>query len=155
MDLAASMGVAAKDARSFDAGVYRPTFEDVILGGREPEVLRAGRLSANVLRILRVQPILGRDFRREEDADGAPPVALISERLWTEAIRRHRSMVGQTISVGSVQYTVVGILPDGISVSRSRHRRVVPEAGERGLRGCASTTPAAARSWALRACVRV
>jgi hypothetical protein len=63
-----------RDARSFDVGVYRPSFEDVILGGREPEVLRAGRVSANVLRILRVQPIVGRDFRREEDAEGAPPV---------------------------------------------------------------------------------
>ncbi len=101
-----------RDARSFDVGVYRPTFEDVILGGREPEVLRAGRVSANVLRILRVQPIVGREFRREEDAEGAPPVALISERLWTRRFDSDRSIVGQAISVGSVEYTVVGVLPD-------------------------------------------
>jgi putative ABC transport system permease protein len=104
---------AIRDARSFDVGVYRPSFEDVILGGREPEVLRAGRFSANVLSILRVQPIVGRIFRREEDADGAAPVVLISERLWQRRFAGDRSIVGQTISVGSVPYTVVGILPDG------------------------------------------
>ena len=104
---------AMKEARSFEAGVYRPAYEDVILGGREPEALRAGRFSANVLSILRVRPILGREFRPEEDADGAPPVVLISERLWTGRFGASRSMVGQTISIGSVPHTVIGILPDG------------------------------------------
>jgi putative ABC transport system permease protein len=104
---------AMKEARSFEAGVYRPAYEDVILGGREPEALRAGRFSANVLSILRVRPILGREFRAEEDADGAPPVVLISERLWTGRFGASRSMVGQTISIGSVPHTVIGILPDG------------------------------------------
>ena len=104
---------AMKEARSFEAGVYRPAYEDVILGGREPEALRAGRFSANVLSILRVRPILGREFRPEEDADGAPPVVLVSERLWTRRFGASRSMVGQTISISSVPHTVIGILPDG------------------------------------------
>ena len=143
-----------RDARSFEVGVYRPTFEDVILGGREPEVLRAGRVSANVLRILGVQPILGRSFRPDEDADGAPPVALISERLWARRFGSDRSIVGQTISVGSVPYTVVGILPDRLSVSCPRHRRVVPAAGERATSCAAVSAPAAARSWASRGCAQ-
>jgi hypothetical protein len=37
-----------RDARALEIGVYRPSFEDAILGGREPIVLRAGRMSANV-----------------------------------------------------------------------------------------------------------
>ena len=103
---------AMKEARTFEAGVYRPAYEDVILGGREPEVLRAGRFSANVLNILGVQPIAGRGFRPEEDADGAAPVVLISERLWTRRFGTESSMVGRTITVGSVSHTVIGILPD-------------------------------------------
>jgi predicted permease len=102
---------AMKDARTFEAGVYRLVYEDVILGGREPEVLRAGRFSANVLTILGVQPILGRTFRSDEDADGAAPVVLISERLWARRFGSESSVIGRTISIGSVPYTVVGILP--------------------------------------------
>jgi predicted permease len=103
---------AMKDARTFEAGVYRPAYEDVILGGREPEVLRAGRFSANVLGILGVRPIRGRRFRPEEDADGAAQVVLISERLWTRRFHSEPSIVGQTIDVGSVPHIVIGILPD-------------------------------------------
>jgi predicted permease len=107
-----------KDARTFEAGVYRPVAEDMILSGREPEVLRAGRMSANVLRILRVQPILGRGLRSEEDADGAPPVVLLSERLWTRRFDRDRTIVGRTISLGSVPFTVVGIVPEQFQLAR-------------------------------------
>jgi len=103
---------AMKDARTFEAGVYRPVFEDVILGGREPEVLRAGRFSANVLDILGVRPILGRGFRSQEDADGAAPVILISERLWVRRFDSEPSIVGKTITIGSIPQTVIGVLPD-------------------------------------------
>jgi predicted permease len=104
---------ALKDARTFDAGIYRRDFEDVIAGGREPEVLRAGRFSANVLGILGVQPIRGRGFRTEDDVDGAARVVLVSERLWTRRFERDPSLVGRTITLGSVPHTVIGILPDG------------------------------------------
>jgi predicted permease len=100
-----------REATSFDVGLYRPVIEDVILAGREPEVLRGGRISANVLGILGVQLIRGRGFRAEEDVDGGPPVALISERLWESRFASDPSIVGRTLSLGSSPFVVVGILP--------------------------------------------
>ena len=102
-----------RDARTLEIGVYRPAFEDAILGGREPVVLRAARMSANVTEILGVRPIVGRPFRAEEDAEGSAPVTLISERLWDRQFGRAPSIVGSTITLGSAPYTVVGILPAG------------------------------------------
>lgn len=102
-----------RDARSLEIGVYRPAFEDAILGGREPVVLRAARMSANVTDILGVRPIVGRPFRAEEDAEGGAPVTLISERLWDRQFGRAPTIVGSTITLGSAPYTVVGILPAG------------------------------------------
>ena len=98
-------------ARTFDVGLYRPVVEDAILGGREPVVLRAARVSANVTGILGVQPIIGRPFRADEDARGSAPVTLIGERLWTTQFDRDRAMVGRTITLGSAPYTVIGVLP--------------------------------------------
>jgi putative ABC transport system permease protein len=100
-----------RDARSLEIGVYRPSFEDAILGGRDPIVLRAGRMSANVPGILGVRPIVGRSFRPDDDAEGSPPVTMISERLWNRQFRRDPSIVGTTIVLGSVPRTVIGILP--------------------------------------------
>ncbi|HEY9461910.1 MAG TPA: ABC transporter permease, partial [Vicinamibacterales bacterium] len=100
-----------RGARTLEIGVYRPSFEDAILGGREPVVLRAGRMSANVPGILGVQPMAGRSFRPDDDAEKSPPVTMISERLWTRQFRRDPSIVGTTITLGSVPRLVIGILP--------------------------------------------
>ena len=100
-----------RDARSLEIGVYRPSFEDAILGGRDPIVLRAGRMSANVPGILGVRPIVGRSFRPDDDTEGSPAVTMLSERLWTRQFRRDPSIVGTTIVLGSVPRTVIGILP--------------------------------------------
>ena len=100
-----------REARSLEIGVYRPSFEDVILSGREPVVLKAARVSANVTGILGVRPIRGRSFRADEDADGSAAVTLISERLWERRFERQPSIVGTTITLGSAPFTVIGILP--------------------------------------------
>jgi predicted permease len=102
---------AMREARSFDAGVYRPAPEDVILAGRNPEALRGARMSANVLDILGVRPMVGRAFRSDEDVDGAPPVALISERLWARRFARSRSIIGTSITMNSAPFTIIGVLP--------------------------------------------
>lgn len=102
---------AMRAARSFDVGVYRPAPEDVILAGREPEVLRGARMSANVLDILGVRPIVGRGFRSDEDGQGAPPVALVSERLWAERFANAPSIIGASITMNSMPFTIVGVLP--------------------------------------------
>ena len=102
---------ALREARSLDAGVYRPGPEDVILAGREPEVLRGARISANVLGILGVRPIAGRGFRSDEDVDGAAPVALISERLWITRFAQASSIVGTSVTMNSTPIAIVGVLP--------------------------------------------
>jgi hypothetical protein len=56
-------------------------------GTGEPEVLRGTRVSANFLDILGVEPVAGRGFRPEDDAPGAPAVAMISAGLWQRRFR--------------------------------------------------------------------
>lgn len=102
---------AMRTARSFEVGVYRTAQEDALLGGAEPEVLRAGRMSSAVLGILGVRPIVGRGFLPADDADGVEATALISERLWTQRFGRDPAIVGRRITLGSAPHTVVGVLP--------------------------------------------
>ncbi len=75
---------AIKDAKSFSGfGTFFIATENMTLSaGGEPEALKGARISANLLGILGVQPILGRGFRPEEDAAGGPAVAMISASLW-------------------------------------------------------------------------
>ena len=98
-----------RGARSFDAGVI----------GRRPGTSSspaasqrscAARISANVLNILGVQPIAGRGFRPDEDTEGAPPVALISERLWTSRFAKAPAVVGSAVTMNSTPFSIIGVL---------------------------------------------
>lgn len=100
-------------SRSYtEVGTFANGLEDMALSGSgEPEVLKVARVSANFLRILGVGPLRGRGFLPEEDQPGAPPVTLISAGLWQRRFGSDPSIVGRTITLAGVPYTVVGVLP--------------------------------------------
>ena len=99
-------------ARSFSAvGAYLHSPENVILSGGEPEALKAARVSANFLEVLRVQPVLGRSFMPEEDVPGGPAVAMISEALWMRRFSGDPALGGRTVVIDTAPHTIVGVLP--------------------------------------------
>jgi putative ABC transport system permease protein len=102
-------------AQSFtELGVFFIATENVTLsGGDGPEALKAARVSANFLRVLGVAPALGRSFLPEEDAPGAPPVAMISAELWQRRFGGDPFISGKTATLDSTPHTIAGVLPAG------------------------------------------
>ena len=70
-------------------------------------------VSANIFRITRVQPALGRGFQEGEDRPGAEPVAVIGHEMWQNRFGGDPSVVGQTIRANGEEMTIVGIMPEG------------------------------------------
>jgi putative ABC transport system permease protein len=68
-------------------------------------------VSANTFHLLRVQPLLGRDFRPEDSKVGAEPVAIIGDKVWQERFDRSPDAIGQTLRINGIQTTVVGVMP--------------------------------------------
>ena len=92
-------------------------FQDVHLnltagpgGAVEAEELAVQRISAGLLTVLGVQPLVGRLFRVEEEQPGRSDAALISYRLWRR-FGSDRSVAGKTIRLSDRNYTVAGVLP--------------------------------------------
>jgi putative ABC transport system permease protein len=84
-----------------------------LTGWGEPERLDAALVSANLFRVLGVQPALGRGFRDDEEQEGKDTVAILTDRLWRRRFQADPSLVGRTISLNGRARTVVGILaPD-------------------------------------------
>ncbi len=99
-------------ARSFSGLGAHTNQESITLsGGAEPEVLKGIRVSANFLKILGVQPLLGRGFRVDEDAAGAPATAMISHELWQRRFGGDPQITGRPVMLGGVACTVIGVLP--------------------------------------------
>ena len=81
--------------------------------GAMPRV-RAGMLvSGNYFRVLGVEPSLGRGFRDDEDTPGGRrPVAVLGPDFWKHELGGDRSVIGRTIRLNGVDFTVVGVAPE-------------------------------------------
>jgi putative ABC transport system permease protein len=61
--------------------------------------------------MLGVQPSLGRDFLPEEGSVGGPHVVILSNGFWRTNFAARRDVLGQSITLDSQPYTIVGVLP--------------------------------------------
>jgi putative ABC transport system permease protein len=81
--------------------------------GERTEMLRVAQVTGNFLQVLGVRPLLGRDFRVEEEGPQAPPLALLTHGLWRDRFGADPGVVGRTVRVEGKPLTVVGVLgPD-------------------------------------------
>jgi len=83
----------------------------ILLGRAEPERVSTGVVSANFFRTLGVAPLLGRDFRDDDDQRGAPAVLLLSHRYWQQSFGGDPDIVGRTFQMNDRPHTVIGVLP--------------------------------------------
>jgi putative ABC transport system permease protein len=70
-------------------------------------------VSGNFFRTLGVRPWIGRLMDDADDREGAPPVAVMSFRIWHEKYGSDLSVVGTTYEVNGHPYTVIGVAPPG------------------------------------------
>ena len=80
--------------------------------GGDPERLIGAAVNADYFPLLRVKPVLGRVFTREEDKAGAPQVVLLSHALWQRRYGGDPGIIGREINLGG-KTTVIGIMPAG------------------------------------------
>lgn len=85
----------------------------IISNADTPSRYLGAQLSAETFSFLGVQPIIGRQFRPEEDNANAAPVALIGYDVWQKDFGGDRSVVGRVITLNGKQVTVIGVMPRG------------------------------------------
>lgn len=89
-------------------------------GGGEPETLQCWLVSEGFFRIVGVGALHGRTFLPEEYQPGQEHVALISHALWIRRFGKDPKTVGQTMVLGGMPYTIVGILPPEFHFTEKR-----------------------------------
>lgn len=113
-----------------------------LTGAGEPELLVSVRSSANLFRLLGVEPAAGRFFIDEEELPGRGQVVVISHGLWTRRFGADPSIVGRTITLDGSPRTVVGVLPEDFYFRRKGRDLWVPQAID-------SSQPRESRSYEL------
>jgi putative ABC transport system permease protein len=86
--------------------------QDMNLSGKgEPDHVLALPTEANFFSLLGVTPLLGRCFAPGEDQPGKDQVAILSYGLWKSHYAGDPHILGQTLSLNSKKYTVIGVAP--------------------------------------------
>lgn len=77
----------------------------------EPERVSGIRVTTNILPLLGVSPVAGRDFLPEESQPENAGVALIGYGLWQRRYGADPNLFGQTVTLEGRPYTIIGVLP--------------------------------------------
>ena len=99
--------LAALQAGNAPLGVRRA-------GSPAPTDTRNGEyVSGNFFRTFGVQPWIGRLMTDADDQEGAPPVAVMSYRIWQEKYASDPSVIGAAYQINGHPFTVIGIAAPG------------------------------------------
>ncbi len=93
-----------------DMGAFR-TDNFNFTGTGEPEQLAGGYISASFLPVLGIHPRLGRIFLPEEDRQGVPCAAMVSDGFWKRRFGANQNILGKVLTLNAESCTVVGVLP--------------------------------------------
>src|SRR5438034_1140983 len=84
------------------------------LSGRaDSERVGCTSVTADFFAVLGVTPIQGRPFTSEEEKPGKNRVAVISYNLWQRRFGAERQLIGKSVTLNGVDFTVVGVMPPG------------------------------------------
>jgi len=104
-----------RQATSLDE-VIAGTGEDVLWSTPQgTEQLNGGLTTANTFTFLGVDATLGRRLAPADGEPGAPPVFVMSYKLWASRFGLDPSIVGKTFTFNEVPMTLVGVMPERVS----------------------------------------
>jgi hypothetical protein len=129
VDIAASRLTQFGDASYLDYRDFRSrsqSFESLAISQTMSAGMNTGQgdsqmvwgllVSRSFFSTMQVAPVLGRDFRPEEDeVPGKYPVAIISYALWNKTFAKDPGVIGRQVKLNGQSFTIIGISPRSFS----------------------------------------
>ncbi|MEO8359393.1 MAG: ABC transporter permease [Vicinamibacteria bacterium] len=84
------------------------------------------RITAEIFEILRLKPLIGTFFTRDQNRPGADKVIVLTQTYWTTQYGESPEVVGQEIRVNDESYKVIGVAPHELEALDARAKFVVP-----------------------------
>jgi putative ABC transport system permease protein len=79
--------------------------------GPMPELVPGASVSAGFFPMLGIQAEIGRTFLPDEDQPGRDRVMILSRGLWERRFGADRGVLGKTLAMNNISYTVIGVAP--------------------------------------------
>jgi putative ABC transport system permease protein len=81
----------------------------------QAQMLFGVKVSANLLPTLGAEPILGRNFRPDEDQPGRDHEIILSYETWRQSFGADPQLIGKTLTLNDELYSVIGVMPAGFN----------------------------------------
>jgi predicted permease len=100
-----------------ELAAFQANTRAITIGRPEPgapgEAFDGGFVSGNYFAMLGLPAAAGRLLQPADDHAGAPPVAVISHRAWTDRFQQRQEVIGSAMLLNGVAGTIVGVTPEG------------------------------------------
>jgi putative ABC transport system permease protein len=87
-----------------------------LTGNEKPEHLNAACTTPNFFSIFGVAPFLGRTYGADDRSSGDRRVAILSYGFWQRRFAGDRGVIGRSIALNQVNYTVMGVMPEHFKI---------------------------------------
>ena len=98
-------------SRTLESMAVARLWQPAVSGSGLPERVEGRAVSADYFRVFGVAPRLGRNFEPRDDVPNAPPVVIVSDRLWRRRFGAAADLVGRQITLDGYGYEVIGVMP--------------------------------------------
>ncbi|HEY2854379.1 MAG TPA: ABC transporter permease [Gemmatimonadaceae bacterium] len=90
-----------------------------LTGQGEPQRLGLSRTLGDFFGVFAVHPYLGRVYRPDDSAPGAPHVVVATYAFWQKVLGGDAHAVGRTLALDDTRYELIGVLPADFQYPRS------------------------------------
>jgi putative ABC transport system permease protein len=102
-------------SHSFDEMAAVNPYGRTLTGIGEPRSIPGASVTGGFFRIFGVAPEVGRDFTPDEIVTGNSHFAVIAHALWQQSFGGRRDVIGRTMQLDGMSYTIVGVMPSGFT----------------------------------------
>jgi predicted permease len=116
----------SKNATSYESvGLW--TFSYNLVGAKDSVVRTPGvRMTAEIFSILRLQPVLGSFFTKEQNKQGADKVIVLTQSYWQTQYQESPEVIGKEVRIDDEAYQIIGVAPRELEAFDARMKFVAP-----------------------------
>jgi len=103
-----------KRNRTFESMAGMTRHDVQLSGSGEPTMLSGFLVSAGYFHMLGLSPARGRDFSADDELHERGRSAILSDRLWRARFSADPAILGRTVLLDQVPFTVVGVMQPGV-----------------------------------------
>jgi predicted permease len=116
----------SKNATSYESlGLW--AFFYGLVGEKDAVVRLPGvRMTAEIFNILRIQPVMGTFFTKEQNRPGADKVIVLTQSYWQSQYGERPEVLGTDVRIDDEAYKVIGVAPRVLEAFDARMKFVIP-----------------------------